>query len=244
MTTSSAAFYLPEPTPPEPPSETGGETGLVYKDNHAAEASSRLLWQHEDSQRLHAMVAAFARPMQEREATAFDMQCAFDVDTARGAALDLVGQLVGVYRDGRSDVAYRAYIYARILANSSDGATETIYAILRRLLGDSPVAIVQGFHDGRPAHFDIEVFDTELRFPWDAAHLEPSDVVASSVADAVYLAISAGVSFELYYQYTDDAHAFWFASGDVEEDSTTQGLADDDQDGSLGGALIGVEARG
>jgi hypothetical protein len=242
MTTTSAAFYLPLPVAPEPGPDTG--IGLVYQADHRADAESHLLHQFDDSARFHALVRALAGPTQYLEDQAFAVSGAFDLQTASGDALDLIGDFVGVPRDGRSDVAYRAYIYARILGNTSDGTRETLYEIVRVLIGPDPsVQILPGYPAGHPAHFDLNIAAVTLRFPWDTAGEEPPDVVAVAVANAVALAISGGVSFVLFYQFGDDAGTFYFATGDVEEDSTTQGLADDDDAGSLGGALIGVEER-
>lgn len=238
---SSASYLLPAFVPPAAPT---APPGLVYQPDHRSDAESKLLHQFDDSAKLHAFVRALAGPMQYLEEQGFTVQGAFDVDTAIGYALDIVGGFVGVLRDGRSDIAYRAYVYARILSNASDGTRETIYGIVRALLGSVPaVQIVNGHHENHPAHFDLNVYATTLQFPWDAGAVEPPDVVAVSVADALALAVSGGVSFTFFYQYTPDANTFYFASGDVEEDSTTQGLADTDEDGSLGGALIGVEER-
>jgi len=245
MPTYSAAFYLPVVVPPAPPAPgTDSGIGLIHQPDHRGDAESHLLYQFADAARFHALVRALAGPTQYLEDQAFLVQEAFDLATASGAALDIIGGFVGVPRDGRSDIAYRAYIYARILANSSDGARETIYEIVRVLIGPEPlVEIVLGYHEGHPAHFDLLIADERLRFPWDAAGEEPPEVVAVAVSDAVALAISGGVSFTLFYQYGDDADTFFFADGDVEEDSTTQGLADTDDNGPLGGALIGVEER-
>ncbi len=239
----SASFLLPSFSPPA----GGVQPGLVYQPDHAGDAESRLLAQFDDAAKLHALVRALVRPLQELEQHAFDVLGAFDVDLAVGAQQDIVGGFVGMLRDGRSDVAYRAYIKAKILANASDGAVETILKIARTLLGPDILSLTYEHGrivDNHPAHFNLYVAASTLRFPWDEDATEPPNTVAIAVADAVFLAVSAGVSFSLFYQYTDDAHTFMFSAvGDAEEDSTTQGLADASDEDATGGALIGVEER-
>lgn len=239
---TSASFLLP--TFVAPPGST--QPGLVYQPDHVGEAASRLLRQHDSAARLHALVRALVRPAQQLEQSAFEVMGAFDVGTAYGAQLDVIGGFVGVQREGRSDIAYRAYIHARILGNASDGAIETILKIARVLLGASGVSFkyVHGrVADGMPAHFQLFATANTLRFPWDPSGVEPPNVVAIALADALFLAVAAGVSFSLFYQYTAEADTFLFSSvGDAEEPSTTQGLADTSDTGA-GGALIGVETR-
>lgn len=240
---TSATFLLPAFVP----SDDGAQPGLVYQPDHAGDAESLLLSQFDDAQKLHALVRVLVAPLQEIEQAAFEVRDAFDLETATGAALDLVGGVVGVLRDARSDVAFRAYIKARILANASDGAIETILQIARTMLGPDVLSLTYEHGqvvDHQPAHFNLYVAASTLRFPWDPTGIEPPNTVAIALADAVFLAVSAGVSFSLYYQYDDDAHAFTFSSvGDAEEDSTTQGFANASEADATGGSLIGVEER-
>lgn len=236
MTSSSASFQLPAFTP----SDAGTAPGLVYNADHRGEAESRLLAQFDDAPKLHALVRALVGPLQTLEQAAFEVLEAFELGGAAGAQLDVVGGLVGESRQGRSDIAYRAYVQARILANSSDGAAGSIYGIARALLGEDVLSLKL---TTRPsAHYDLDVAASSLRFPWDASALESPDVVARALADALVLATSAGVSFTVLYQLTTDANTFVFADADVEQADTARGLADDEES-DPGGAMIGAEER-
>lgn len=231
-----ASFELPAFSAPLP----GVGPGLTYVADHRGEAESRLLSQFDDAAKLHALVRALVGPLQALEEAAFEVLGAFDVDSAAGAQLDVVGGLVGESRQGRSDIAYRAYVRARILASSSDGAPGTIYATARALVGDDVLSLKLTARP--PAHYDLDVAATALRFPWDEDEVEPEDVVARALADALLLATSSGVGFTVFYQYGTDAETFVFASGDAEEADALRGLADDEES-DLGGALIGAEER-
>ncbi len=240
---TGASFLLPSYVPP---ASTGTQPGLVYQPDHAGEAEGRLIAQFDDSAKLHALVRALVQPLQALEQDAFEVLGCFDVESAYGAQLDIVGGFVGVLRESKTDIAYRAYIKAKILANASDGTTETLLRISRLLLGEDLLSLtyVPGWVENHPAHFDLWVAASALRLPWDELATMSSEGVAVALADALFLATSAGVSFTLFYQYTADADTFVFSSvGDAEEDSTTQGLADDDDASVVGGALIGAEER-
>lgn len=244
MTTSGAAFYLPAVAIVAPVDTTG--IGLVYNPNHRVEADGLLLKQFDDSAKLHALVRALVGPLQDVERAAFQVQEAFDVELSRGAQLDVLGGLVGVARDAQNDVAYRAYVKAAILGYASDGAQSTLYRIARVMLGAAPRVLIRpGWQEWSiPAHYDVEVTATALRFPWDTASLVLPERVAAILADALFLATSVGISLTLFYQYDPDADTFTFSSvGDAEEDSVTQGFADTSEGDTMGGTLIGAEER-
>jgi hypothetical protein len=236
---TSATFPLPAyvPPPAEPP------PGLVYQPDHAGEAEDRLLVQFDSAARLHALVRTLVKPYQELEQAALTVRDAFDVDAAVGAQLDVVGNLVGERREARSDIAYRAYVKARILANASDGKPTTLYRIARALLGEDVLSLkLTGIY---PAHYDMEVAAESLQLPWDPEGEQTPDMVARALADALLLATSAGISLTLYYQFADDDHTFTFSSlATAEEDSVDQGFADASDETGPGGLLIGAEERG
>jgi hypothetical protein len=233
---TSASFLLTAfvpPVPEDPP-------GLVYQPDHAGEAEARLLAQFDDAVKLHALVRVLVGPVQELEQAAFGVRDAFNVETVTGDQLEVLGEIVGEPRQGRLDAHYRAYVQARILANSADGAPGTLYKIARTLLGAGVLSlrIVQA----PPAHYDFEVAASALALPWDGAVTVAPEVVAFALADALFMATSAGVGLTLLYQYGVDADQLLWASGDVEEDSVTQGLADTSDTGP-GGMSIGAEER-
>ena len=220
---------------------------FVVQADHRTEAEGRLLRQFEQAVRLRALVRALVGPLQAIEGDAAVMSCAFGLTTAEGAQLDVLGAFVGVRREGRGDVAYRAYVQARIFANASDGTKPTLYKIARALLGEAPTVRIDSGHTvNHPAHVEAHLGAGALSFPWDTAtpRAVAPEGVAIALAEALFLAVSAGISLTLFYQYTSDATTFYFSSvGDAEEASETQGLADDSDMSTQGGALIGVEER-
>jgi hypothetical protein len=216
------------------------EPGLVYQPDHASDAAAKLLVQFADSASVHALVRAHVQPLQDLEVAALQVRDAFDVDTAIGAQLTILGDLVGEPRMGRTDIPYRAYVKARILINTSKGLPADIYAIVRALIGNTPTVLLAR-EAGIPAHYNLDIVGTTLVFPWDDASEAPPDVVAKAIGDALEAATSGGVSFMIYFQFSP--YAFEFASGDVEEDDTDRGFAIDDDELDDGGTFIGVEGR-
>ena len=158
------------------------------------------------SESLNALVDVLVSPFQELEDSAAILYNAFDLDTAVGQQLEWIGLRVGEPRLGRADVHYRAYIKARIAANTSDGKAGQIYNVARMILGDGPALQIE---TTPPASYQFAVSGGALAYPWDPS--VPPDVVAVSLADALLAATSGGVSLYLHYQVTDDAHTFTFA---------------------------------
>ncbi len=94
--------------------------------------------------------------VQELEDAYWDMHLAFDVDTAEGHQLDLLGKRVGELRDGRVDDDYRAAVRTRILVNSSDGKLDQLYAIILSMLPDATVRAWEFY----PAKLRLDVYDS------------------------------------------------------------------------------------
>ncbi len=130
-------YTLPESPAPALPAAAEGE--YVHNEAMVAEAQALLIEFFRKPRWLDA-VAAFATEVQEVEDAFWGTHTSFDVDTAVGDQLDILGRLVGELRDDRVDDDYRAAVRTRILVNSSDGKLEQLIAIVQSLL---PAATVQ-----------------------------------------------------------------------------------------------------
>ena len=73
------------------------------------------------------------------------------IDTAMGAFLDEWGALVGEERGPLNDSDYRRFIKARIIANNSTGARDTLLEVLR--VASNALQVIH--HDQYPAHFTL-----------------------------------------------------------------------------------------
>lgn len=115
----------------------------VYNEFHAEEAISHLIELFRNGPRNQAVLGAVGQQLQELEQAIWDLIHGFDIDTAYGAMLDIVGATVGEARQGRTDDDYRAAIRVRMLVNFSDGKIEQLLEIMRGLSPSAVVALTE-----------------------------------------------------------------------------------------------------
>lgn len=89
--------------------------------DYAAIAVPRLTGQFENSPKLKALMAAIVGPLTTLETDADALIAERWIDTAVGKQLDGCGYIVGEYRQGRGDDAYRDAIKFRVFVNISKG---------------------------------------------------------------------------------------------------------------------------
>jgi hypothetical protein len=91
-------------------------------------------------------IQAFADQAQELEDATYDVATKRGVDTATGAVLDLVGEIVGQTRPvGIGDSDYRDLIRFKIQMNSSGGEPERLVLAVQVLTGATEIFIVEGY---------------------------------------------------------------------------------------------------
>lgn len=237
MTDVSASFLLPVFTPPPELTPDGSSTGpeYTYQSDHVSDALSLLLSQFNDSTQMRAFLAAQMAPTQDVEDALAVLYTAFDVQTAVGAQLDVLGAIVGEQRNARVDSEFRAYVLGRIAANASDGSRSAIYKVVRLLLGTTNNALK--IVTLPPAYYRLEITGGLAKFPWDAS--VPAQTVAKAITTLVTDATSVGVGFGVLYQAADDAHTFTLADADVNQADTNRGTSDDGK--TFGGLLSDIE---
>ncbi len=79
------------------------------------------------------VLAAMSEQVQEAEDAVAAMFDAFDLNTATGDRLDLIGALLGETRGNKDDEAYRAILRAIVLVNRSTGRRDALYDIMRAI---------------------------------------------------------------------------------------------------------------
>jgi len=106
--------------------------------NSVAVGESRLVDQFQDKPNILGVLNAFLKEgTQVVEDLAFEVNTAFDKDTAIGVQLDTIGKIVGESRGGKADEAYRDAINGQIDANTANGTIDNITDIVKRSLPDS-----------------------------------------------------------------------------------------------------------
>jgi len=86
--------------------------------------------------KLSGMISMVAAELNLTEQAIQEMLSAFDISTAVGAQLDLLGSIFGAPRSGLGDVAYRAAILVAATTAGS-GTPEQIIGVIRSVVGGS-----------------------------------------------------------------------------------------------------------
>jgi len=124
---------------------TGYPPTDIYIPDHVARAKSLLIEQLKPRPKINALVEAFVSPAQELENMLSDLLRFRSIDTAVGAQLDIIGEIVGQERGGRTDAEYRAAIRARIQINNSSGTPEDVSTGLSFLTNATQVRLLERF---------------------------------------------------------------------------------------------------
>ncbi len=143
------------PAEPEAPASPETEGTYVYNPAHAEEMAQHLIEFFRKPRNME-MMRSVGGHLQDVEDAIFAMFSAFDVDSAVGVQLDLLGKLVGERRDGRVEDDYRAAVRTRILVNLSNGRLEDMLAVLRSLLPNAASIVATDLY---PAHIRFDVVD-------------------------------------------------------------------------------------
>lgn len=102
--------------------------------NHIKQAIERLLSQYRDKPRIEGLIEAFVQDIQSMEDTLIKMYLERSVNSAVGAQLDIIGNIVGQPRYGWHDAAYRIAILGKIGVNTSTGNPEDLIDLFKLLM--------------------------------------------------------------------------------------------------------------
>lgn len=111
-----------------PGAPVSGQIDLVP--NHATDGLSQLIAQYQESERLKWVIGLPLCVLNAAEISAYDLLTkVYDVDAAEGVQLDILGDIVGESRSGRTDKAFRRAIKVRVAVNKSNGTAEELINI-------------------------------------------------------------------------------------------------------------------
>ncbi|HEV7717110.1 MAG TPA: hypothetical protein VGO53_16045 [Steroidobacteraceae bacterium] len=178
---------------------------LEHITDHEVRGSKLLTEQFKHKATIAALLKSWLGQIQELEDATYQLQLQRVLGTATGANLDVLGELVGQARAGRSDTQYRVWIAGRVLVNKSRGKTVQLIAIASKLT-QGPVRLAEYY----PASFTI----------YSGAPIRGSDGV--EIAKLLHIAKAAGVAMQ--FVWYDSATAFRFAISGVPNMDSPRGF--------------------
>lgn len=122
----------PKPLPPE-------------IEQHAKEMHDRLIYVFRNKTNITALIDAVGKELQEIEEMIFEFYRQERLDEAVGSWLDIIGEIVNIKRNGRSDDEYRKAIKLKILINICKGTPEEVIEIYRQVTGSTSVNLFEYF---------------------------------------------------------------------------------------------------
>ena len=189
---------------------------IVTKTDYTTEGLSRLLDTLSGAVKLEALVSSYLDRAQECEDAIFPLVAARDIGTATGDRLDIIGAILNVQRNGRTDADYRPRLRAEIAVISSDGTpddvAEVVFALLQQGTTSKDVEVIEAY----PAAIYVRAVDT-------SGPDTSAEVV--ELADLIQRAAPAGVETHYIYATDEDANIFHFSeTADTTETGTTYGF--------------------
>lgn len=170
------------------------------------EAQELTLSQFENSPLFLGMINAFVSPLQDLQDTLYSILTQTFVTNAVGYQLDIIGQYVGLARQGFGDDIYRLFIQVKIAINNSQGTPNQIITIMMLITGATNCLYLQY----QPASMDLQV-NVDL-----APYLAGIGLSQQAFIDLIQTVIPAGVLLFGISSYDGPATAFgWFEDPDA-----------------------------
>lgn len=175
--------------------------------NLFARASAALLEQFKRRPKVNALLGNYVAELQALEGAFYDIYASRNVNAAEGDQLDILGTIVGLARNGRTDVEYRVAIKSQVAINISSGTPDEIMDIMRAVLG----------YDGV---FTEDVAYILYRVP---SETHPIPTGAADYAAVLHALTPAGVGSQFQYGMTTTPFCFdgpagsGFDEGDFED---------------------------
>lgn len=132
---------------------------------HVEQGLDRLLERFKGRPKLEALLRVLLARVQHLDDVIWDLYVGFWIDTAIGAQLDALGNIVGEPRLGRADALYRLYIRARIRINRANGKVSDTLQVARLII--EPTATLEYIPE-YPAAYRVRVTGTMV----SAANIE------------------------------------------------------------------------
>jgi len=107
--------------------------------DHVEEGLSQLPSQWENSPRVRGLLESWLRPLNTFEENLIGVRDGFNMYTAIGAQLDIIGTYFSVYRLGRSDTDYRNAILSVIASGNGSGTVDQMISLFSSMANTADV---------------------------------------------------------------------------------------------------------
>jgi hypothetical protein len=181
--------------------------------DHGTDAVNHLIPDYDRKPRVEAFLFAAGAQLTQVEAQLVELHRMKSLDYASGIFVDILGDIVGEPRKGRTDDEYKRYIRIRILVNRSKGKIGDLYAIALLALSGNTIVINEYY----PKTIEVVALD-------DIGTLVPSDFIE-------YLKAAKPAGTQIKFGYTHEATGDTllvsgtnFDGGDVDGTTNTGGV--------------------
>lgn len=178
---------------------------------------SFLLSQFQTKERFLGIFNAFSNEMNDLETALFEIRDLFYMDTAVGVQLDIIGRVLDLARNGRTDDSYRALLQVKAALNFNAGTPESLITTAVKFFNATVVQYIPAYPAGVNLWTDgdigltirqlMELDDTGLLELDDGGILEVEEPDALS-EDILFEILPAGVSLNLLGSLTLDDSGF------------------------------------
>jgi hypothetical protein len=176
--------------------------------------------------RFNALLQSYLVQIQELEDAAWSVYIGTMLPAAAGDALDMLGELVGQPRGGRTDAVYKQWIAARVRLGGSSGRPPDLIGILRAVLPTTVTIVLIEYFPGDIVIDLLGIVDAQT---------------ALQLAEIVQEAKAAGVRVGLVSSISEPGEAFTLGGAAVTPDiDVNRGFANVAQ--TSGGKLAGVSS--
>lgn len=126
---------------------------IIKINNYVELAQSRLVELFREDKSNNDLLDNLVSPLQELEEELFGLLNLKSINLGIGYQLDVIGKILNVERDGRTDEDYRTLLYIQTLINNSSGEPESIINILSLLMQPDKISYTEMY----PANYQIHI---------------------------------------------------------------------------------------
>lgn len=196
--------------------------------DHVQQCLDQMMQQYKDQPNFAALMTALVNQIQDLEDAIFALDSGRQLwdgqeFPAIGAQLDVIGEIVGISRNGLSDPEYLLFIFGKIAQNFSDSTVPAILSVLNYVFQAQSVLLQEIY----PAGISVQVLGTAL-----------NPIYYQTAINLVKQSLGAGINL-VFVGGSPSVNVFRFDGPGVV--GSVNGWGDKD-DPTVGGKFVGLLA--